>query len=557
MTTEDADRDLQAVVADAYAAVAQPERFVALMPMLVRTGERHGPIGAGAGQHFENTLRILDKLYPLDKTDFGAIQTQAGSDIDCDLALDGNLNVVAANSRIFDSNCPAIGARVPLELFEPSSQKADCEMLRVLRKGDEPQFIRLYSGGHARSPRWFAARRLTDDADKVIALHAVRLRWDDASGQAFQRALALTQTEIALTQHLVSGGTVREFSEQRDRSIGTVRNQLKALQRKLSIGSKEELLLLYAGFVHSLHPVRESGGDDRASQTNVLNLSGDVRIGWEQWGDPTGLPVVYFHPLEGAMLPKNVRQAATNFGIRIIAPWRPGLGDSTKAPVGPRSPKTHAKRYAEMLDALNIDKFVGLTMQAGAPFMMGMATTYPDRMIAAVGAGAFMPLERPGDFEHLTFQQKLHIRTSRIAPTFAKAYLRAMMASFGTGEFHHFVEDYYDGCERELETVREPEIVSLFRQAARYGLTNGADGMVDTMVNWGHDWSASLAAAQVDIHLLCGSRDASIPLSFVREMCERHNLLPPEVIEGGGSFLLYDEPDPVMRHIRSLFIGDT
>ena len=549
---EDFEPDLTDVVARAYSALAQPGQFVQLLPEIVESGSRPGGLGEEAEQHFANAARIFDRLYPLENADFDAISTRRGDDIASDLALDTDMRVLASNPAIFTHLALEDGTYLPDWLFDPVTMPRDQKALRAVPERTEPIFLKLHADGPEKPPRWFAARAAHDGTAPVAVLHAVRLRWHDRGGEAFAEALGLTDTEAALVRHLVTGGSIREFAERRGRSVGTARNQLKALQRKLSINSKEDLLLLYAGFIHSLDIAREGKEDEGKRSANVLALGDDRAIAFEEYGRPGGIPALYFHPLEGPLFPKAVERAAHEHGLRIIAPWRPGLGQSTPQGSGTRSPLRHGDTFAELLDKLGIERCAAFAMQAGAPFMFGMAQTHPDRISGCVGAGAFLPIAEKQDFEHLTFRQRIHVRTSRVAPAFARTYMRAMLASLGTGDFYRFVEDYYEGCERELTTVHDPEIVALFRRAARYGLPTGTQGMMDTMLNWSSDWSSLVRGLGMPVRLLVGDEDSSIPPSFAAAFAQRHSLPAPEVVEGAGSFLLYDRPDAVMRTLREV-----
>ncbi|MEM9501636.1 MAG: hypothetical protein AAF941_07290 [Pseudomonadota bacterium] len=549
MADNRAEERLQAVVAKAYAAIAEPETFVPLLSELIEADEEIGGIGATADLHFENAVEILDKMYPLSASDYSALYTRANLDNDCDLAFDQDLRVVAVNRRVFDDEGLQTGQFAPEWLFDPTTEKQDQALLRSIGEDADPKFLRLHSSLEDETGRWFGVSVAVRGNRRLITLKAVRLRWSERSGDVFQQALQLTGTELALTRHLVSGGSLRQFAERRGRSIGTARNQLKALQRKLSIKSKEELLLLYAGFVHSIAP--PSDGVDFAPHecSHLFGVKGRDCIAWEEFGDPQGKPILYFHPLEGALLTPVTDNSARSHGIRIIAPWRPHHGDTTGAKLGEENIREWADRLPSLLEHLRIQRCVAIAAQAGAPYMFGMAKWRPEWLIAAVSVGGFLPLKEKTDFAYLTRRQRIHIRISRVAPAFARVYMRAMLASLGTGEFYRFVEDYYEHCPRELQAVQDHDMIRIFRQSAGYALTEDHQGPVDTMLNWSADWSDLLHKLPVPVHNLVGDEDANTPPSFVEASCERYGLPAPFVVPDSGSFLLNDQPDAVMRYL--------
>lgn len=544
---------LEAVVAKAYAAIAEPQSFVPLLNELIEADQIMGGIGDAADMHFANAEAIFDKVYPLDEADYSSMVTHLETKLECDLALDNQFRVITMNPRVFDKGGVEMQAFAPEWLFDPANVTSEQARLRKAAVGDDRIFMRLFTHEEDETGRWFSAYRVPFSGVHVIALQAVRLRWDERSAEAFKTAFALTETEVALTKHLVRGGSTREFAELRGRSVGTARNQLKALQRKLSLNSKEQLLLLYAGFIHSLNP---PAAEDEEFEHECGNLYCDDQgrmIAWEEHGDPKGLPVLYFHALEGPLVTPSVDQAALEAGLRIIAPWRPFYGDTTGEQQGAKSPLLFADRLVDFLDHLSIERCVAIGTQAGTPFLAAFAQRHPERLYKAIAVGPFLPIVESDDYRFLQTRQRTHFRISRVAPAFARVYLRAMLASMGTGEFHRFVEDYYDNCTHEYEVVQRPDMVRNFRKAANYVLPRGKMGPGDTMLNWSAQWGRLLEGTGDIFAMLVGDQDSNTPPEFARLSAQRFGLEEPRIIPDAGSFLIEEQPQLVFEAVRAAF----
>lgn len=545
--------DLQDVVAKAYAAIAEPTNFVPLLNDLIAADEKLGGIGAEADMHFANAEAIFDKVYPLEEGDYSSMLSHLEHDLECDLALDENLRVLTVNPRVFGDHIER-DLYLPEWVFDPTRINQDRNRLKRVEADEGRLFLRLFTDDHDVSGRWFSAFRVPIGGIHVIALQAVRLRWDKGSAEAFQTAFELTDTELALTRHLVTGGSTRDFADQRGRSIGTVRNQLKALQRKLTINSKEQLLLLYAGFIHSLEPKSDDQGLEHTCANLWANSEG-LTIAWEEYGNPAGKPVLFFHALEGPLFTAAMDQAARDAGLRVIAPWRPFYGGTSGVSQGSGSPVEFADRLAGLLDHLEIERCAVLGTQAGTPFLAAFMQAHRDRIQGAIAAGPFLPIVENEDYRFLQTRQRTHFRICRIAPAFARVYMRAMLASMGTGEFHRFVEDYYDNCPRELQTVQQPEMVRNFRRAANYVLPRGRMGPGDTMLNWSAQWGPLLEGLGDDLLMMVGAEDANAPPDFARLTATRFGLRQPEIVRDAGSFLIQDQPVLVFEAVRRLFEG--
>ncbi len=547
----DTSNDLQAMVAKAYGAIARPESLVDMLSELLAIDPDLADLGPDAQLHFDNAATILGEMYPATGTDFHALNTQADAALPCDLAVSRDLRVTSVNRDLFEDDLVE-GTFAPDWLFDPVTMANDRERLREFSGAATQTMFRLFETRGDNSGRWFLARHADIEDQSMVLLSAVRLRWAHSTGRQFQSALHLTDTELALVRHLVTGGTLRGFAELRDRSIGTVRNQMKALQRKLSINSKEELLLLYVGFNHSL---ASPGGGEVTNHVcrNRFDTDGADGsrecIAWEEYGDPAGCPVLYFHALEGALLTDAVARSALAHGLRIIVPWRPHYGETTGSGRGLASSRDFAQRLPAFLDHLGIETCTGLGTQAGTPYLMAFAKAHPERLDKVVAAGPFLPVTDGSDYGFVPKRHRLQMRLARAVPAFASIYQRAMLATMGTGEFYRFVENYYIDCPRELRTVRDQDMVRMFRRSATYAVTENFGGTIETMLVWAADWGTLCDQLRVPVHLMVGAEDGNISPQFSYVTAQRYGFAPPVTIADAGSFLINDQPDRVMQAV--------
>ena len=561
MTVAGQEPDLESIVARAYSAIARPDVFVDILEDLSAFESASGDLGDRAERHFANAAEILDNVYPNDRIDHSFLNTRKAETLTCDLAIGPAFRIAQCNTGVFAADDIAPGGELPDWLFEPGSERADRQRLADLFSGEGADeegfggFFHFYTSEEDEKGWWFAARLEQGDAGALIAFDAVRLRWSERSGKAFSEALRLTETEVALVRHMVSGGTVREFAELRGRSLGTARNQMKALQRKLSVNSKEELLLLYAGFVHSLEiPAERPGVETHHCRLQYEEDQGGC-IAWEEHGDPTGHPVLFFHPIEGALLTPEVANAARRHGLRIIAPWRPHHGATTAAAHGLAAAEEFADRLPAFLRHLGVDRCTAITTHAGAPYMFAFAQRQPAMIDAAIGIGAFLPIFDKTAMASLRPTHRRQIRLVRLAPTFAKVYQRAMLATIGTGEFHRFVEEFYQGCPRELSAIQRPGMVQMLRSAATYVVRGRFVGTAETMVTWSADWSRLCSGITVPVHMLYGEEDATIARAEAVRACTHFGFGAPEFIADAGSFVMQDQTDAVLGRVAAIARG--
>ena len=90
-------------------------------------------------------------------------------------------------------------------------------------------------------------------------------------------------------------------------------------------------------------------------------------LAYEEYGVPTGFPILSFHGgLSSRLDAAPAHEAAVATGVRLIAPDRPGMGLSTYQP-GRRLLDWPAD-VAHLADALGIERFAVMGWSAGGPY---------------------------------------------------------------------------------------------------------------------------------------------------------------------------------------------
>jgi len=107
----------------------------------------------------------------------------------------------------------------------------------------------------------------------------------------------------------------------------------------------------------------------------VLALADGRRLGYAEFGDPSGAPCLYFHfspgsRLEPAAVFSGVRQAWLR-GVRLVSADRPGFGLSDRQPA--RTLLDWPGDIAALADHLGIDRFAVLGASGGGAYALACA----------------------------------------------------------------------------------------------------------------------------------------------------------------------------------------
>jgi pimeloyl-ACP methyl ester carboxylesterase len=140
--------------------------------------------------------------------------------------------------------------------------------------------------------------------------------------------------------------------------------------------------------VHSLEFLRNL---PPADEPRFWEISPGRRLAWNEYGDPDGLPVMYYHGWPSSRLQARLaHHLALERGLRIVAMDRPGMGRSTYKPG--RTLDSWPALMERFADALGIGNFGQLGVSGGGPYVLACAARIPERLTGSAVLGGAVPL---------------------------------------------------------------------------------------------------------------------------------------------------------------------
>ncbi|WP_295880520.1 alpha/beta hydrolase [uncultured Thiohalocapsa sp.] len=273
----------------------------------------------------------------------------------------------------------------------------------------------------------------------------------------------------------------------------------------------------------SIH-THEAGTTEPDDGPHFVTLPDGRRLAYAEYGAASGHPVLYCHGFPSSRREARLMHAdAVAAGARIIAPDRPGYGDSDHAPG--RRLADWADDCAALVGALGLSHFAIVGVSGGGPYALACACHLPARLPPArAGALAACTLVCPLGPIH-------HARLTRQMNPAARASLRV-------GRWPGWVADLIYGAPTTAVLARWPQLVEKFRHIAapaadravlRAGDTaailnrtiadamrNGALGARRDLWLYTHDWGLELGQIHRPIRIWHGEADGTVPVSHAR-----------------------------------------
>ena len=133
---------------------------------------------------------------------------------------------------------------------------------------------------------------------------------------------------------------------------------------------------------------------------DVIRLSDGAEVAFQEYGDPTGTPVIFCHGWPSSRtMAQLADEPARALGIRIISPDRPGIcGSSMQLD---RKLSDWPSVVERLVDELEIGEFRILAISGGAPYAYATAVAVPERVRAIAIVGGVIPFAELKDFKGL------------------------------------------------------------------------------------------------------------------------------------------------------------
>jgi pimeloyl-ACP methyl ester carboxylesterase len=256
-------------------------------------------------------------------------------------------------------------------------------------------------------------------------------------------------------------------------------------------------------------------------------------------GDPDGVPIVAHHgtPSSGRLYPEFVDDARAR-GIRLIGYDRPGYAASS-ARLG-RSVGDAASDVAELLDALDVERFATWGHSGGGPHALACVALLPERCVAAAA------LASPGPYgaEGLDFLEGMgELNTDEFDAVLAGAEAlepvvrrnQAEMFSGGPAELRQAMLTVLSPVDQDAFT---PEVADWIYSVMLEGAGERIEGWRDDDLAFARPWGFDPAAIRTPVLLLQGVHDLMVPPAHGRWLAARIPGVEAEISEADGHITL-------------------
>jgi len=281
-------------------------------------------------------------------------------------------------------------------------------------------------------------------------------------------------------------------------------------------------------------------------EDNILGLADGRRLGYAEYGDPAGWPLMFFHGTPGSrVMARFAAPQARALGIRLIAPERPGFGLSDWQPQ--RRLLDWAADVEALANHLHLGRFAVAGVSGGGPYVMACAWKIGPRLAGAGVVSGLAPVDQVRD--ELSRGQRLTV--ALIRRTFMVSLVLGLLARMVRLRRELIISSMALATHRgDRMILSQPEVRRTQIDSIMEAFRLGAEGTASELALFSRPWGFPVGEITVPISLWHGEADAIVPVGMGRYLADQLPDCQARFIPGAGHLWIFLGFEEVFRELQ-------
>lgn len=276
---------------------------------------------------------------------------------------------------------------------------------------------------------------------------------------------------------------------------------------------------------------------------NIHVLPDGRKLGYAVYGDKNRFPVLFFHGIPGSRLQQHPDMSILNrYPICIYALDRPGIGLSTHV-----KKRTLLDWTGDVLHfAERFEKFAIIGVSGGGPYSLACAYRFPYRLKHVSVISGLASLSMPDMLNLLRPRLKAAFISAKYAGFAIRPLLNKAFDLFQTRTEWAFENLFTVLPEKDLELMKEPDLVEMFKNDVAEAFRQGSKGVLEELRTLMRPWKFDPSDIIIPVQIWHGASDTMVPVAMAHSHIDRLKHGAAHIIEDGGHFM-------VMQHLEQIF----
>jgi len=254
---------------------------------------------------------------------------------------------------------------------------------------------------------------------------------------------------------------------------------------------------------------------DPPQRDRLIRLADGRRLGYAEYGDPRGRPILFFHGLgtSRVICPPD-DELARDLSVRLISVDRPGIGLSDARP-GRRLLDWPAD-VAQLADRLGLGRFAVVGWSGGGAYAAACGFMLADRLRLVGLVSTPAPISGVPRADYLRRFDRTAAHAARRAPWMIRLALWHWGRPQRRDPERFFEESVADMCAADQEVLADPSLRALMIANSSELYRKGGRGLYDEALALARRWGFRPAEIRAPVQLWHGARDETVPVSMAR-----------------------------------------
>lgn len=285
-----------------------------------------------------------------------------------------------------------------------------------------------------------------------------------------------------------------------------------------------------------------SGGSEREHR---VPLPDGRTLACLELGDPGGAALLYFHGFPGSRREGRLAaDAGARLGLRVLAPDRPGFGESTF--LAGRTIGSWAEDVAALADRFSLDRFAVLGVSGGGPYALACAARIPERLSRVALVCPLAPAVRRDLTAGMVTLNRRALSLAARTPSLARLVLGLVARLARRYPDRFFAHMDASAPPADQPVLADPRHRALLAASTVEALRQGGRGLAHELVLLGRPWDFDLADVPLRVPIWQGLDDNIVPPAMARYLAEALPRGEPHYIPGEGHVSL------IVRHLEAV-----
>jgi pimeloyl-ACP methyl ester carboxylesterase len=276
-------------------------------------------------------------------------------------------------------------------------------------------------------------------------------------------------------------------------------------------------------------------------------LADGRRISWDEYGSPSGSPLVLLHGTPGSRLQwRFLHEPAVASRVRVVAPDRPGYGGSD--PMRGATFTGYADDLRQLLDHLELPTVTLAAASGGGGFALASAIVHPQRVRRLLLVSAAYPAPR-ATLRGMAAPVRALLFLAAHAPWLARRLLAAQQSADLDAPVSRLAVRRMPAADRRV--FADPMWQAHFAEDMHEALRQGPDAAVQDLRLGRGALGVDVTELSVDTVLLHGVEDVNVPIGIARWLSSQVPASRLIEMPGAAHLFTLERPELILESVVS------